>query len=85
MTDPKVLAADPSVAEQFAVMAKDMLDGKLATPTRAVLIQFYANEGVYAQTYGIGNPSVREMLSEVLRAQEVLSGVASSLNAQAAN
>ncbi len=80
---PRVITA-PRVVDQYAVHTKAILDGETRPPARAVVVEFYGDGSVFCQTYGMDHESTtRELLAQVLAANEVLAGVASSLNGQA--
>lgn len=76
----------PAVVDQYATHAQEIRDGLSRAPSRAVLVEFYADGAVFAMTYGMhGGTTTRELLAQVLAAGEVLAGVATSLNAQASH
>lgn len=77
---------DPAVIEQYAGHARAIIDGRLATPRRAVLIEFYDGDDASVIFYGISHEAgASENLSLALAAMNVLAGAARELNADASN
>lgn len=84
MTERKI--EDPSVIDQFVGHARSIVDGKRATPRRAVLVEFYDGDDASVISYGISHEAgASENLSLALAAMNVLAGAARELNADASN
>lgn len=84
MTEKAIV--EPGVVDQYAVHARAIIDGKRPVPKRAVLVEFFEGMDASAVSYGMADDATaNEHLAQVLAAVGVLSGVASTLNAQASN
>lgn len=84
MTGRKI--EDPSVIDQFVGHARAIVDGKRASPRRAVLVEFYDGNNASVISYGVSNDaSSAEHLALALAAMNVLTGAARDLNADASN
>lgn len=79
---------EPSVIDQFVGHARAIVDGKRASPRRAVLVlvEFYDGNNASVISYGVSNDaSSAEHLALALAAMNVLTGAACDLNADASN
>ena len=84
MTGRKI--EDPSVIDQLVGHARAIVDGKRATPRRAVLVEFYDGNNASVISYGISHDaSAAEHVALALSAMNVLVGAACDLNANASN